>query len=297
MSFSDKIDLKPTIESRHYDIDVTASGDKTTTITENNFKEDDNKYKAYKTIIDKESVCSYRKDGSLIQCLPISNENKALNEDLKKAKKEQKYKIDKMQPFPVAQIRKMKEDGFDVEIQGKGKVKISKNNTITEYSPSSNRISQVVLDGNKALKYRRVKTYKMEDDGQLALSQVINEDFAPTAKGQKRWCIESKQITNLRVSDAKVKTRAEKVSTTQSNIIVAIFPNPAQNELFMEIPTDDKETPVNISIVDVAGKVVMHMTERFSPVKANIKDLQNGVYVIRVEAPNQAAQTIRFVKN
>ncbi|NJN34738.1 MAG: hypothetical protein HC817_11290 [Saprospiraceae bacterium] len=194
MSFSEKIDLRPTVEFRHYDIDIAASGDKTTTITDINFKEDNNKYKAYKTIIDKQNVCSYRKDGSLIQCLPLSAENKKLSEDLKKLKQEQKYKIDKMQAFPVAQIQKMKEDGYDVQILGKGKVRISKNGNISEYNPAVNMVSQLTFDNNKLLKQRRVQKYELQNDGQVALSQVINEDFAPTPKGQKRWCIESKKL-------------------------------------------------------------------------------------------------------
>ncbi|NJN34737.1 MAG: hypothetical protein HC817_11285 [Saprospiraceae bacterium] len=44
----------------------------------------------------------------------------------------------------------------------------------------------------------------------------------------------------------------------------------------MEIPTDDKETPVNISIIDISGKVVMQMTERFHPSKPTSKIYKTG---------------------
>ena len=69
----------------------------------------------------------------------------------------------------------------------------------------------------------------------------------------------------------------------------SIYPNPSKNELFLEIMNCDLQN-TNIEIYDVYGKIVKQFkitnsklsTNKTSPLKIKIEDLQTGIYFIKI---------------
>ena len=85
------------------------------------------------------------------------------------------------------------------------------------------------------------------------------------------------------------------VTETASNSNIAIYPNPAQDFIIVDGVND---IDANISILDITGKVinlVSHSERSGESVTLNVSDLQNGVYLIKIETTKYS--TIKkFVK-
>ncbi|MFD1552063.1 hypothetical protein DNU06_00815 [Putridiphycobacter roseus] len=79
------------------------------------------------------------------------------------------------------------------------------------------------------------------------------------------------------------------VATSVNNKLL-VYPNPAQNELFIKI---DNAKVNQIDIVDLSGKVIQIKNEFTS--KLNISDLNKGIYFIKVYTEN-GISTQRFIK-
>jgi len=80
---------------------------------------------------------------------------------------------------------------------------------------------------------------------------------------------------------------------------VAIFPNPANNEVYIILPYPAGEK-VNISIFDIYGKLCKQ-TEIYSsmegPVKVDLYDLQSGIYLLQIEsAKGKFVEKISVIK-
>jgi Secretion system C-terminal sorting domain len=296
MSSGEKLDLKNTTESKHYEIVMAKSGDVTTIITDNNFKSTDDVYQVYKTIVDQNGTRTYHQDGRLIQQIRRLSEDQSFYDELKKDNSEHKFKIKKLPSMPLSQIRLLREQGNDVQVMGKGKVKIRKDGNESFYNPGGNEMSKSSFESN-VLQNRIVRRYKDEDDGSISLNQTIEEIYYPSSKGVKRWLVTIKTISNLNIS-GRLNTRESKTENNdiQYDYQFSVFPNPAHNELLIEIPSSNIQKLVKISIVDITGKEVMQLNEQFSPVRVDIETLQKGIYVLRAEIPNAETKTIRFVK-
>ena len=65
-------------------------------------------------------------------------------------------------------------------------------------------------------------------------------------------------------------------------------PNPAHDEIVVEIPGNRNEKTV-ITILNIAGKTIRTFQKNLSNGKAtlDISNLQNGVYIMRVESNGQ----------
>jgi Secretion system C-terminal sorting domain len=296
MSSGEKLDLKNTTESKHYEIVMAKSGDVTTIITDNNFKSADDSYQIYKTIVDQSGTRTYHQDGRLVQQVRRSSEDQSFYDELKKDNGENKFKIKKLPSMPLSQIRLLREQGNDVQVMGKGKVKIRKDGNESFYNPGGNEMSKSSFESN-ILKNRIVRRYKDESDGSISLNQTIEEIYYPSSKGVKRWLVSVKTVSNLNIS-GRLNTRESKIENndTQYDYQFSVFPNPAYNELLIEIPNSNSQKLVKISIVDITGKEVMQLNEQYSPIRVDIKTLQKGIYVVRIELPNSEVKTIRFVK-
>lgn len=79
-----------------------------------------------------------------------------------------------------------------------------------------------------------------------------------------------------------------------SSIHVQVYPNPANDELF--ISTGDVYKMADVSVIDALGKVVL--TSQFSgkQTRIDLSSLASGVYGVRIETESGAAST-KFVKH
>ena len=65
---------------------------------------------------------------------------------------------------------------------------------------------------------------------------------------------------------------------------IKIYPNPATEKAFIELPYEYKNT--KISILNMQGQIVNVIYSRLSEIELNIADLPNGIYLIMVESSN-----------
>lgn len=78
----------------------------------------------------------------------------------------------------------------------------------------------------------------------------------------------------------------------------SMYPNPANNELNMEFELN-RAADVTISIVDITGKVAKDVAAEnfnmgYNKVQADIRDLQNGFYFVRIQSLN-TNKTVRLL--
>jgi len=83
------------------------------------------------------------------------------------------------------------------------------------------------------------------------------------------------------------------------DIAVSVFPNPAVNNVFVDLALDNVSDNVNLQVVDIQGKVVM--TQNFANVKSdklqlNVANLNTGVYVINIRT-EEGFTSARFIKD
>ena len=83
------------------------------------------------------------------------------------------------------------------------------------------------------------------------------------------------------------------------DIAVSVFPNPASNNVFVDLALENVSDNVNLQVVDIQGRVVM--TQNFTNVKTdklqlNVANLNTGVYVINIRT-EEGFTSARFVKN
>ncbi len=94
------------------------------------------------------------------------------------------------------------------------------------------------------------------------------------------------------IAIAKNRTSIDKYFETINNILTAtVYPNPAVNELNIEVNKNAKIEQV--SVFDISGKQVTNYTSTGS--KLDISNLSNGTYLIEVMT-NQGRLTTKFVK-
>ena len=83
------------------------------------------------------------------------------------------------------------------------------------------------------------------------------------------------------------------------SISVSVFPNPATNNVFVDLALENVSENVNLQVVDIQGRIVM--TQNFANVKANklqldVANLNTGVYVINIRT-EEGFTSARFVKD
>gem|GEM_PF-3504254 len=74
---------------------------------------------------------------------------------------------------------------------------------------------------------------------------------------------------------------------------ITLYPNPVKDVLKLQGLNTNKKT--TISIVDVQGKVVMKTTASNTSSSLNVKQLQAGTYLVKIESDNHVT-TLKFVK-
>ena len=83
------------------------------------------------------------------------------------------------------------------------------------------------------------------------------------------------------------------------DIAVSVFPNPASNNVFVDLALENVSDNVNLQVVDIQGRVVM--TQNFTNVKTdklqlNVANLNTGVYVINIRT-EEGFTSARFIKD
>jgi hypothetical protein len=83
------------------------------------------------------------------------------------------------------------------------------------------------------------------------------------------------------------------IAEAMNNLVVS--PNPAVDELQMNWLTYESTQNYQMEVLDLEGKIVMAVPNMTNSEKIDIKDLQAGVYIVKVKSPQRQA-TQRFIK-
>ncbi|NDE04983.1 MAG: T9SS C-terminal target domain-containing protein, partial [Flavobacteriia bacterium] len=83
------------------------------------------------------------------------------------------------------------------------------------------------------------------------------------------------------------------IAEAMNNLVVS--PNPAVDELQMNWLTYESTQNYQMEVMDLEGKIVMAVPNMTNSEKIDIKDLQAGVYIVKVKSPQRQA-TQRFIK-
>jgi hypothetical protein len=70
------------------------------------------------------------------------------------------------------------------------------------------------------------------------------------------------------------------------NESVRVYPNPAKNDLTVQLISSDAEAQIYIS--DVTGKIVLHQAIGNGNTRVPLSELSNGIYFIRIATSNTA---------
>lgn len=97
------------------------------------------------------------------------------------------------------------------------------------------------------------------------------------------------------------KTRTALANTNMSKVAardMTVFPNPAQDELFVQFAGLDLTSAVKVQLFDMSGRqqLVREISIPTTLLPINIGDLENGMYLIRLEQ-NGIVMTDRIVKS
>ena len=87
-------------------------------------------------------------------------------------------------------------------------------------------------------------------------------------------------------------------STTNNNNNLTVYPNPAQDYVYLKIPGNDFRNK-ELELVNMSGTVIkkVRTNEAGSPLKVNVSMLPRGVYVIKIiESETGGYQSIQFTK-
>jgi len=76
---------------------------------------------------------------------------------------------------------------------------------------------------------------------------------------------------------------------------LAVYPNPASEKLF--IKTGGKSWVEEVSVINIAGQVLIRNTQFLESDGINISALKNGFYILRIESDNQVLTKIFVVKH
>ncbi|RZJ37129.1 MAG: T9SS type A sorting domain-containing protein [Chryseobacterium sp.] len=93
-------------------------------------------------------------------------------------------------------------------------------------------------------------------------------------------------LDNIRFTKAILATDEEKSSA------ISYYPNPAKNNLTVE----NSQELTNITIYDLAGKVVLKQDANSKNVKLDVSKLAKGVYMMRA-ATKEGAKTVKIIKD
>lgn len=75
-----------------------------------------------------------------------------------------------------------------------------------------------------------------------------------------------------------------------------IQPNPATDNVWIQIPLSIDNKTVDFSVVDMTGRIVIKEVVQRGLKQLNVKSLPNGVYLAQYSNPEGERGSIRFIK-
>lgn len=99
---------------------------------------------------------------------------------------------------------------------------------------------------------------------------------------------------NIRVKAEATENLLLSIEDNQISKSIALFPNPANDDINLTIPTDINVT--KIEVTDISGRTIKTIGEKNINSPINVSDLSSGLYLLNIYSPIGKA-TKRFMKN
>ena len=162
-------------------------------------------------------------------------------------------------------------------------------NTWYHYVVSYNGTTSKIYKDGVLLSTRTVAILPTSNNSDIFKLGLLNA----LSSGYFDGAIDDLKVYNYALSDADVTSlytnnTLSSSNFNQNNLQVAVYPNPANNILNVEVATDLK----SIEIYNIQGQKVLSSTQK----QLNITDLQAGIYMIKIEDTENAIATKKFVK-
>ena len=115
----------------------------------------------------------------------------------------------------------------------------------------------------------------------------------------------SEQLASVISSLGWNETKSGGVNTAANSVLanvseINVYPNPCTNTLTFDCSKTENQSPVEIKISDLMGRVVYHESNcdvQFNPYKIDLSALKAGVYLASISDTNNKTFTKRIIKN
>jgi hypothetical protein len=297
----EKVDLTRKIEEEdHVDIVVFNNGDEETTI--NHLRT--NKYpewatKPAKTVIDDKGIKTYDKNGKIVVNLEHSVQAKESMATIKRLNKlKKKFQLPNMEVMTQKDLSQMMNDKVQVKQIREGKMHMRKDNKEVIYDAYNQEIEEREFEGRE-LKSLSKKKFSKTSDNINYLSGSKDVTLVNNESGRKMYQFVEKSITGYKVKQAlgtRESTNSETEAIREEDKLFSMQPNPATDNIWIQIPLSIDNKTVDLSIVDLTGRIVIKEVVQRGLKQLNVKELPNGVYLAQYSNSEGERGAIRFVK-
>ena len=199
-------------------------------------------------------------------------------------------------PFPdvdLESLAKLEQEGYKWEAQ-KGSYLFKKKDSEWEYNPKDLFFGYSYTE--KEVNKKRYEYYQRQPEGIIVPRSIreMDDDVLPTG-------VKVKRVKHLDFSNYKIEgTRYKNLVQVRKNVDqLRIVPNPTSDVLRGETSLFSVADGVSVEcqIIDISGKVVKNHANITGKIfEINVKDLPNGLYILRLKKEGQT-QSCKFVKN
>jgi hypothetical protein len=293
----DKVSLRLIEEKEHHDVEVLSSDEMVTTIKllKSNKYEDWMQQPA-KTVMDKDGSRCYNADGGLLAEVTHSDiSKKSYNEQARAMFSSDKLPFPEFLPVSLQAVEEMRKNGFTVVMGKKGRLMAKSDTRLLVYDPINMETEERDLIGDE-VQYSLRQKFTTNELGQIVPDIKIEVSLEKGRDSLKFWRTVESKYARYKMVVAKPLTLDVSTVFDKESESLKINPNPAQNDIWVQIPRSMQAETPTIRIFDVNGKEVHNQTSDYVVQQIAVNKLPIGVYLLQVETAKGAKTTQRFVK-
>jgi Secretion system C-terminal sorting domain len=293
----DKVSLRLIEEKEHHDVEIINSDEMVTTVK----LLKSNKYENWmqqpaKTVMDKDGSRCYNADGGLLAEVPHSDiSKKSFDEQARAMFNSDKLPFPDFLPVNLQAVEEMRKKGFTVQQGKKGRLIAKSDTKLLVYDPTNKEIEERDLIGNE-VQYSLRQKFTTNELGQIVPDVKIEITLEKGRDSLKFWRTVESKYAHYKMVVAKPLTLDVSTVFDKESESLKISPNPAQNDIWVQIPRSMQAETPTIRIFDVNGKEVYSQISDYVVQQVAVNKLPNGVYLLQVETAKGAKATQRFVK-
>lgn len=248
------------------------------------------------TVLDRNGSRCYDDEGGLLAEVSHSDiSKKSFDEQARAMFNSDKLHFPDFLPVSLQAIGELRKNGFTVKQGKKGRLVAKSADKLLVYDPINKEIEERDLIGDE-VQYSLRQKFMINELGQIVPDVKIEVILEKGRDNLKFWrTTESKYSGYKMVVTKPAIVEASNVFDKDAELL-KISPNPAQNDIWVQIPRSMQTESPTIRIFDVSGKQVFNQTADYVIQQIVVNQLPNGVYLLQVETAKGAKTTQRFVK-